>query len=286
MSYWWNRSSIGWVGAVYAIVVCIPIVLAHNASAAGNGLYVADGNRTVRFKLPHKNGGTEDLVLGQPDFTSNTPSTALSGMNVPLGVIFQPSSKTLWVADEDNSRVLGFVHGKSGFSNGQDADIELGNPDFSNINGPCNVSQNGLCDPTDVAFDSAGNLWVSDGGGSRVLEFEPPLSTGQDASLVIGKPDFNSRGCSTPTQDGLCTPWSLASIRAAIFGCSTAATTASWNTNRHSATVRMPASSSASQISSIVFARQGRTEFARPPGGRCEATNSVISGRLTTPTTA
>ena len=199
-----------WVGAVYAIVICVPIVLAHNASAAGNGLYVADGNRTVRFKNPKKNGGTEDLVLGQPDFTSNSPSTALSGMNVPLGVIFQPSSKTLWVADEDNSRVLGFVHGKSGFSNGQDADIELGNPDFSNINGPCNVSQNGLCNPSDVAFDSAGNLWVADAGGSRVLEFEPPFSTGQDASVVIGKPDFDSRGCSTPTQDGLCTPWSLA----------------------------------------------------------------------------
>src|SRR5882757_4970058 len=92
-------------------------------------------------RIRKKNGGTEDLVLGQPDFTSNSPSTALSGMNVPLGVIFQPSSKTLWVTDEDNARVLGFVHGKSGFSNGQDADIELGNTLFGNLNGPCNVSQ-------------------------------------------------------------------------------------------------------------------------------------------------
>jgi sugar lactone lactonase YvrE len=197
------------VGAIYAIVLFIPIVLAHNASAAEKGLYVTDANRTVRFKLPHKNGGTEDLVLGQPDFTSNSDSTALSGMSVPTGVIFQPSSKTLWVADTDNSRVLGFVHGGSGFSNGQDADIELGNPLFGNINGPCNVAQNGLCDPSDVAFDSAGNLWVSDAGGSRVLEFEPPFSTGQDASVVIGKPDFTSRGCDT-TQAGLCTPESLA----------------------------------------------------------------------------
>lgn len=48
-------------------------------------------------------------------------------------------------------------------------------------------------------MDPAGNIWVADSMGSRVLEFQPPFTNGMDASLVIGigfpvSIAFNSKG--------------------------------------------------------------------------------------------
>ena len=205
----WSRLTIGWVRVVYAIIISIAVMFGHDASAAG--LYVADasGNRTVRFATKLKNGEAESLVLGQPDFTSGGGNGTQDTMNEPSGVIFQASSSTLWVADFANSRVLGFIHGGGGFSNGQNADLVLGQPDFSNPNPVCTTTQSGLCFPADVASDSAGNLWVAEEGAGRVVEYKPPFTSGENASVVIGQSNFTSAACHT-TQNGLCGPWSLA----------------------------------------------------------------------------
>jgi len=203
------------VRAVYRwrAATCAALVLAGpvpNALAAAAGLYVADssGNRVVRFKSPVKKGESESLVLGQPDFTSGGGSGAQNGMNEPWSLIFQPSSNILWVADFANSRVLGFRHGMAAFTNGQNADLVLGQPDFSNPNPVCAVTQSGLCFPADVAFDQGGNIWVADQGANRVLEYKPPFTTGQSAALVIGEPDFTSSSCVT-AQNRLCSPYGL-----------------------------------------------------------------------------
>src|SRR5205807_10259695 len=37
-----------------------------------------------------------------------------------------------------------------------------------------------------------GNMWVTDLGNNRVLEFTPPLSTGESASLVLGQTSFTT----------------------------------------------------------------------------------------------
>ena len=52
-----------------------------------------------------------------------------------------------------------------------------------------------------LAFDSSGNLWVSDNSNNRVLEFRPPFSMGMNASLVIGQPDFET-GRASISQSG------------------------------------------------------------------------------------
>jgi sugar lactone lactonase YvrE len=207
-----NRLSFGWIAAFYVIVIALAIMAGRDVSAGG--LYVADasGNRTVRFATKLKNGEAESLVLGQPDFTSGGGNGTKNTMNEPSGVIFQTSSNILWVADYANSRVLGFMHGGAGFTNGQNADLVLGQADFSNPNPVCHITQSGLCFPADVASDSAGNLWVADQGSSRVLEYKPPFSSGENASVEIGQTSFTSTPmtCDSPADNDLCGPWSLA----------------------------------------------------------------------------
>jgi hypothetical protein len=50
--------------------------------------------------------------------------------------------------------------------------------------------------------------WVGDSHNNRVLEFEPPFSTGMSASLVIGQQDFTTNAPSTK-QNGLGNPFHL-----------------------------------------------------------------------------
>jgi len=49
-----------------------------------------------------------------------------------------------------------------------------------------------MCSPVGVSFDPAGNLWVLDSDGNRVLEFVPPFTTDMAASTVIGQSTFSS----------------------------------------------------------------------------------------------
>ena len=191
-------------GLLLALLISSALLLRVSSARAG-GLYVADssGNRVVRFKTPLKHGEKESLVLGQPNFTSTGGNQTVNGMDEPWHVIFQSSTGILWVSDSANDRVLGF---KAPFSNGQDADIVLGQPDPTSDT--CSDSMSGMCFPTDVALDSTGNLWVSDTDNNRVLKFEPTFSTGQSASLVIGQLGFNANAPML-TPDGLFEPWAL-----------------------------------------------------------------------------
>jgi sugar lactone lactonase YvrE len=74
-------------------------------------LWVADSshNRVLRFDgaAGKVNGAAADGVLGQPDFTSNAAATTASGMSFPTGVAVDSAGR-LWVADQNNNRVLRF----------------------------------------------------------------------------------------------------------------------------------------------------------------------------------
>jgi len=75
------------------------------------------------------------------------------------------------------------------------------------------TDSNTLCEPRGIAFDSSGNLWVSDWADNRVLMFKPPFT---EASLVLGQSDFSgiyhNEGYyqTTPTNTGLNSPSYLA----------------------------------------------------------------------------
>ncbi len=160
--------------------------------ATGN-LWVSDyaNNRVLEFSTPLSTGETASLVIGQTDFTSSGSGTTQSTLAAPFSVAFDPDGD-LWVADSVNNRALEFV---PPFTSGMNASVVIGQPDFTSSNSV--TTQNGLASASDVKFDSAGNLYVADPNNNRVLIFDTPLTTGMNASVVIGQPNFTSSTAAT-----------------------------------------------------------------------------------------
>lgn len=164
-------------------------------------LWIADANRILEFNPPFTNWLSASLVLGQLDFTGlpNGNSSSAPAPNIlsgPTSIAFAPSGN-LWVVDRSNQRVVEF---KGPFSNGMDASLVIGQPNFV-TNGchpaPCHQTStkaDDFADPTAVAFDPLGDLWVADMSYGRVLEFTPPFTNDMNASLVIGQTGFTTPG--------------------------------------------------------------------------------------------
>jgi hypothetical protein len=105
---------------------------------AADNLWVADvtNNRVLMF--PNASfavtaanggiGGPATLVLGQNNFTDNSPGTTASTMSYPDGV-YEDAAGNLYVSEAGNNRVLVFQNAAS-LSNGAAATYVLGQPDF------------------------------------------------------------------------------------------------------------------------------------------------------------
>lgn len=159
--------------------------------AQGN-LYVADtnNNRVLQYNAPLSAGATADRVFGQPDFTHSTANNggiSANSLVAPNGVALDAQGN-LYVADSGNNRVLVY---DAPLSLGATADHVFGQPDFThNSSNNGGISANSLSFPASVALDAQGNLYVADGGNSRVLEYDAPLTTDRTAERVFGQPDF------------------------------------------------------------------------------------------------
>ena len=186
----------------------------------GDGdLWVADNSsRIVEFVPPFSNGMAASVVIGQASLSSSagcnqSGSTTASTLCEQWGIAFD-SSGDLWVVDLGNSRVLEF---KPPFSTGMSASLELGQPSGATAltsNTPNNggLSATSLWYPAHPAFDGDGNLWVSDSGNNRVLEYVPPFSNGMAATLELGQPSGASAftsNASTTSQSGLNYPYGI-----------------------------------------------------------------------------
>jgi sugar lactone lactonase YvrE len=167
-----------------------------------------------------------DRELGQVDFAHAGPNSVDAyGLYQPGGIVVDASGH-VYVADTLNSRVLGWSD-VSAFTSGAAADFVIGQPDF--LSDKCNNSSSGisdstLCNPTGLALDSSDNLYVSDTGNSRVLEYTNPLGScgsfpcvGPPADLVFGQGgDFTAANCNlgiikiVVTADTLCIPHGVA----------------------------------------------------------------------------
>ena len=176
---------------------------------SGN-LWVADGgnHRVLEFVAPFQNGMAASLVLGQLNFTANTSNeggaVSAKSLNLPYAPTFDGSGN-LWVADTQNNRVLGFT---PPFATNMAASFVLGQSSFSAAAGAVSAAQ--LNDPTSLAFDPSGGLWVVDYLNTRVVGFAPPFLNGTSATSVLGQADFTSRVMTGPTQSLFASPQGVA----------------------------------------------------------------------------
>jgi hypothetical protein len=152
-----------------------------------------------------------DRVLGQSSFTTDAAnmggSVTAEGLADPESVAIDKSvtPNRLYVADTINNRVLGW-NSVTAFVNDSPADLVLGQQDF--VSNGLGTSADAFDQPTAVAVDAAGNLYVTDEYNCRVLEFNTPFAAckgsfpcvGGPANVVFGQGgDFTSNECNNNT---------------------------------------------------------------------------------------
>ena len=187
-----------------------PYGIAEDTSVTPPILYVSDtnNNRILAWKnaTSFTNGQQADLVIGQKDFYSTfgqgPGQTFASGLNTPCGIAVDAKGN-LYVMDAGNNRVLRYPKPFSQTAGSIFPDLYIGQPNLNSnaANYTGQVAAQGLSLNTglgrgSLAFDSSGNLWVTDIGNYRVLEFKASdLASGGGpltATLEIGQLDFNS----------------------------------------------------------------------------------------------
>ncbi len=190
-----------------------PQSVALDTSVSPPILYVADtfNNRVLAWKnaTTALSGAFADLVLGQPDNYSSSPQSATGnfsrGLAFPTAVAVDAKGN-LYIADAGNNRILRFPKPFSQ-TNGYTPDLVLGQPGLTTAvanQGQLNPGPNTLAlfasagpFQAGMAFDTTGNLWVTDPGNNRVLRFNSAvLPTGAandpNADLVLGESVFTS----------------------------------------------------------------------------------------------
>jgi len=166
-------------GGISANSLFIPAGVALDSN--GNLYVVDEDNNRVLFYPSGSTTATK--VYGQGgSFTTNAANKggiSANSLYDPTGVALD-SSGNLYVADEDNNRVLFYPSGSTTATKvyGQ------GGSFTSNAANEGGISANSLYDPSGVALDSSGNLYVADYGNNRVL-FYPSGST--TATRVYGQ---------------------------------------------------------------------------------------------------
>ena len=156
--------------------------------SSGN-LFVADSgaNRVLEYNAPFNTDTVADEVFGTcGDFTGEgvgCTGVSAATLSNPTAVTIDPSNN-LWVVDAGNNRIVEYANPVAGGSN-ITASVVLGQLG-SFASSACNL---GAASPTadslcfagfnaGLTFDSGGNLFVSDSGNTRVLEYFTPAQSG------------------------------------------------------------------------------------------------------------
>ena len=174
-------------------------------------VFVVDyaNHRVLRFAAfaELENGTDPEVVLGQPNFNTNTPGRSATKFSNPRQATVDAEGR-LWVADTFNGRVLRF-DGASSKSSGASADGVLGQVDFVTEDSPS--SRSVMTSPFGVTVDADGTLYVSEALAHRVLAFQnaAALANGANASFVLGQPNFTDVTSRT-TRDGMDGPRGIA----------------------------------------------------------------------------
>jgi uncharacterized protein (TIGR03437 family) len=257
--------------------------MAIDYSQAPFPLYVSDtnNNRILIWKnsVTFRNGDPADLVIGQPDLTTAIPNvdnaaqtptaTSLAGQR---GMALDKAGN-LWVADFGNNRVVHYARPVD--QTGRvSADIVLGQKDLVSNAVPA-VSPSTFQGPSSIAIGPAGELFISDTGNNRVLQFAPSPTTGSSAIQVFGQPNLSSGAA-----PGVVSPQTLAAPTGVAIDASYNLFIADTGANRILVFANVQANHSNGLPASVVY---GQGNFAASgigagPGGLRAPADVVLDG--------
>lgn len=178
-----------------------PFLAPRGVCLVNNHLFVSDTgqNRVFVWKsLPETEYQAPDLILGQNDEMDTARNAGdkvtASSLQYPSG-IWSDGIKLI-VADAWNHRIL--IWNTMPQTNGQPADVVLGQPDFeSNETNAKGIGAKPTAQTMNWPYGvySDGNqLWVADTGNRRVLYYKTiPNVNYMPADEVIGQPSFEDR---------------------------------------------------------------------------------------------
>ena len=125
-------------------------------------------------------------VIGQPDFTTYSSGSTNNNLNSPAKMAIDYTNHKLYVADQNNYRVLRFAY-----------PITSNNPTAERVFG---ITSSGACTRNQMSFVTGvavynGTLWVSDFRNNRILKFNNAhlaAANSPNADGVLGQLDFTT----------------------------------------------------------------------------------------------
>jgi sugar lactone lactonase YvrE len=139
-----------------------------------------------------------NLALGQAVFNTNSPATTPSGLNNPSAVVVDAVSLKVFVADENNNRVLRYASATA-LASGAAAEVVLGQANFVSSVALAPPTAQSMIAPSGLFLDPQGRLWVADNGNNRVLMFAGAVAavSGAAADRVYGQATFTTSSSAT-----------------------------------------------------------------------------------------